>query len=287
MRVLIDSGAYTIWNMARKGNAAAAKIGIPEYCKWLDDNKGLYNHYASFDVIGEGEATYKNWLLMRKMGYDPIPVYHASTDIKWLKKYLDAGAPYICMGAIAFMGVRYRLANFDNIWSNYLTDKAGIPTVKVHGFGLTAMNIMVRYPWYSVDSSSWAFIARHGGLFIARKVGGVFRFDLEHYKRNVSVRAPHKTSIPHICVCGKVEDKLLREWLDFIETPYGKSALRPYKQGETLAANELIWKRKVHGKIVPMVETIIEQGVINCQQMRNEANIKFFVLLGENQPKWP
>jgi len=286
MRVLIDSGAFTIWNQAQKGNKAAASIGIPQYCEWLKNNKGLYNHYVNFDVIHNGQASFDNWVEMKKRGFNPLPVYHASTDIKYLVRYLDSGADYICMGAVAFVGMRYRFANFDNVWSNYLTDKEGFPKVKVHGFGLTSLSIMTRYPWYSVDSSSWAFIARHGGLFIGRKVNGKFDLTVEHYKRNVSTRAPHKKSIPHIRTRGKEELRLLREWLDYIETPFGKSAFREHK-GEKLAANESLWKRKEGNRIIPTVETIVEQGVINCQQMRNEANIKFFILTAEAIPPYP
>lgn len=287
MKVFIDSGAWTIHNQAQKGNKLAMSLGIPEYCKWLTENKGLYNHYANFDVIHNGEATYQNWLKMKALGFDPIPVYHASTDVKYLKRYLDSGATYIAVGAIAFLGAKYRLANFDNLWGEYLTDSSGMPTVKVHSFGLTALSYMLRYPWYSVDSSSWAFIARHGGLFIARKVNGKFDFTVEHYKRNVSTRAPHKKAIPHIRMQGQAELKMLKEYLAFIETPYGVSVFRPYKEGEKLADNESIWKKKEGHHVVPMVETVVEQGVINCQQMRNEANIKYFILTAEAMPKWP
>lgn len=287
MNVLIDSGAWTIFQKVQKGKMAPDAIGIPQYCEWLKQNKKLYNYYVNMDVIHNGEASFQNWKKMLAEGLDPLPVYHASTDVKYLHKYLEHGAKYICVGAIAFLGMKYRFANFDNLWANHLTDKNGFPIVKVHGFGLTALSIMLRYPWYSLDSSSWAFIARHGGLFIARKHKGKFDFVVEHYKRNVSTRAPHKKSIPHITAKGPEELKVLLEYLDFIETPYGKSSFRPYQEGEVLKKNESLWKKKEHGKIVKLVEVIEERGVINCQQMRNEANIKFFILTAESLPKYP
>jgi hypothetical protein len=43
----------------------------------------------------------------------------------------------------------------DTIWLNRLTDPDGTPKVKVHGFGLTNIQLLFRYPWYSVDSTSW------------------------------------------------------------------------------------------------------------------------------------
>ena len=50
---------------------------------------------------------------------------------------------------------------------------------------------------------------------------------------------------------------------------------------------ESVWKKKDGAKIIPTVETVVERGVINDQQMRNEANIKFFILTAESLPKWP
>lgn len=287
MKVLIDCGAWTLHKKAEKGDKNAQGIGIPEYCKWLTENKGLYNYYASFDVIHNGQATYDNWVEMKKRGFNPMPVYHASTDVKFLHKYLDSGASYIAVGGIAFLGIKYRLANFDNLWAHHLTDSKGYPLVKVHSFGLTALDFLMRYPWYSADSSSWAFIARHGGLFIAKKVKGKFDFTVEHYKRNVSTRAPHKKSIPHITFMGKEEENVLREYLDFIETPYGKSKITKFKQGRVLAPNEHLWKRKVGKQIEFLVEEVVEEGVINSTMMRDEANIKFFILTSEALPPYP
>jgi hypothetical protein len=48
-----------------------------------------------------------------------------------------------------------------------------------------------------------------------------------------------------------------------------------------------VWKKKENGKVVPTVETIIEKGVINSQEDRNEANIKYFVLTAEALPAYP
>jgi hypothetical protein len=54
----------------------------------------------------------------------------------------------------------------DRIWEKHLVDGAGRPKVKVHGFGLTTMALVERYPWYSVDSSSWVQVARTGGMML-------------------------------------------------------------------------------------------------------------------------
>jgi len=52
----------------------------------------------------------------------------------------------------------------DRMWDKYLTDGSGRPRLKVHGFGITAIPIMERYPWCSVDSSSWIQSAAFGSI---------------------------------------------------------------------------------------------------------------------------
>ena len=45
-----------------------------------------------------------------------------------------------------------------------MVDHTGKPRLKVHAFGITAIPIMERYPWYSVDSSSWIQSAAFGSI---------------------------------------------------------------------------------------------------------------------------
>jgi hypothetical protein len=54
----------------------------------------------------------------------------------------------------------------DRIWGKYLTHPDGTPKVRVHGFGLTSVPLMARYPWYSVDSSSWVQLGGMGNIFL-------------------------------------------------------------------------------------------------------------------------
>ena len=62
----------------------------------------------------------------------------------------------------------------DRIWGDHLTNSDGTPKIKVHGFGLTAIPLMERYPWYSVDSSSWVQVSSNGSIMLPnRKTVGV------------------------------------------------------------------------------------------------------------------
>jgi uncharacterized protein Usg len=59
----------------------------------------------------------------------------------------------------------YLMKWLDRLWGNILTDKKGRPLIKVHGFGLTTASLMTRYPWYSVDSTSWLMAAASGSIY--------------------------------------------------------------------------------------------------------------------------
>ena len=49
--------------------------------------------------------------------------------------------------------------HLDITWSIILNKK---PKLKVHGFAVTGYDTMKRYPWYSVDSSSYQSLKRFG-----------------------------------------------------------------------------------------------------------------------------
>jgi hypothetical protein len=284
MRVFGDSGAWSIFQSGKE-------LTMDDYCKWLTEHKEELTCYANLDVINDGQASFDNWVELRKRGFNPLPVYHASTSPQFLERYMAEGATYLCIGAIAKMNTSYRVSNLDLIWSNHLVDKNGMPKVRVHGFGLTSLRIMVRYPWYSVDSTSWAYAARCGLLFIPKYRAGQFRYTEQSYKRFVSTRSPrakHSGGEHHIDAMGEHEKKLLRMYLDSINVPYGKSEMRPYKKGEVLADNERLWDRRVHthGQSA-MVEKVIEAGIVNDQRIRNQTNIIFFLNLAKEMPKYP
>ena len=49
---------------------------------------------------------------------------------------------------------------------DYVTDKEGYPIIKFHGFAVTSLRLMLKYPWHSVDSSSWGISAGLGSVYI-------------------------------------------------------------------------------------------------------------------------
>lgn len=157
-KVILDSGAYTAH---KKGIV----INIDEYASFVKKHSSEFAGCFNLDSIGNAKVSYENWIHLKEKGADTIPVYHIGTDEKYLVKYLEQ-TDYIGLGAIANLDTTQRMLSLSRIWENYLIDEQGYPKVKVHGLGLTAIPIMMRYPWYSVDSFTPVISAVWGSVLL-------------------------------------------------------------------------------------------------------------------------
>lgn len=155
-QVFLDSGAYSAWTMG-------ATIDLPAFCHFTDKHQDLFSVVSVLDVIGSAEGTYHNQMEMEKRGVKPIPVYHYGEDPKWCEYYVK-NYEYLALGGFGVANRKQMKQWLDRIWENYLLDGSGNPRIKVHGFAITAIPLMERYPWHSVDSSSWVQIARVGAI---------------------------------------------------------------------------------------------------------------------------
>lgn len=198
-RFFLDSGAFSAWSQGKE-------IDIDEYIAFIKANIDHIEVYASLDSIGgvpgraptkeeRNEGARKSWdnyLYMKSEGLDPIPVFHCGEDWKWLDNMLEHGCTYIGLGGMARNSSRLRIAWLDEVFTR-ITDSAGHPLVKTHGFGMTAIPLIFRYPWYSVDSTSWFQTGNFGGIMLPRvDARGEFRFDCPPLNVTVSHDSPNK-----------------------------------------------------------------------------------------------
>ena len=100
---------------------------------------------------------------MKKLEIDTIPVWRVGTDEIWLEKYLKE-TDYIAIGAIANLNTQERIRTLSRVFRLYLTSFSGAATHKVHGLGLTALELVRKFPWYSVDSFTPVISAAMGGI---------------------------------------------------------------------------------------------------------------------------
>jgi hypothetical protein len=130
------------------------------------DAKGQLMGYVNLDIIYSAEESWKNQQYMEKAGLRPIPVFHFGEDFKWWKRYVQE-YDYIGIGGVAGGVTMQQFVRslgdpaFKYLWE---TD----PTTKVHGFAVTSNRLIVRYPFWSVDSTTWLKHAAYGHVMVPR-----------------------------------------------------------------------------------------------------------------------
>lgn len=164
VRVFLDSGAFSAFT---KG----VEVDLPGYCDYIKRNLDIIENIdgalcaSVLDGIGDPLKTYENQMAMERLGVRPLPCFHYGEDERYLEWYI-ANYSYITLGGMVPISTPQLYHWLDRIWEKYLTDGSGRPRLKVHGFGLTTLSLMERYPWYSVDSSSWVQIAANGNILV-------------------------------------------------------------------------------------------------------------------------
>lgn len=207
-QVFLDSGAFSMWSLG-------AKVDIKAYCNYIKQNDDIIRKddrsilASVMDAIGDPLGTYQNQLTMESMGVRPLPCFHFNEDIRYLEHYV-ANYDYITLGGMVAQSTQALKPWLDEIWEKYLTDSTGRPKVKVHGFGLTTISLMERYPWYSVDSSSWVQIARVGGMLLLPRARVI---NVSNQSPNRKVEGQHITTLPPL-QRQAIERKLQEEGVD-------------------------------------------------------------------------
>lgn len=161
-KVFLDSGAFS-------AHTLGVEIKVTDYCAYIEKNNHIVRNEngvllaSVLDGIGDPLLTYQNQKQMEAAGVTPLPCFHLGEDEKYLQYYVD-NYQYITLGGMVGSSSKSLILWLDRIWKNYLTNEDGSPKLKVHAFGITSLEIMHRYPWHSVDSSSWIQFASFGNV---------------------------------------------------------------------------------------------------------------------------
>ncbi len=277
--LFLDSGAFSAWSQD-------VEIKIGDYIAFIKKHKKGIDVYANLDDIRDPEATWKNQIRMEKAGLHPLPCFHYGEDPKWLKKYLAKGHSYIALGGMVPISTKNLILWLDTIFPKYLCDQAGMPKVKIHGFGLTSLRLMLRYPWYSVDSTSWVITGRLGSVYVPRYRQGRWTYNESSWKVVVSNRSPsQKEKGKHISTFSPKEQEIILVYLKSKGFELGKSIFRTMPAKYKLKDGERWFGKPIDGQ--REVETIVESGLCNDYKQRDEANIMYFIDLEKAIPKWP
>lgn len=290
-RLFLDSGAPSIYHRyARKKDNNAVYMGSflkdrkndsfdwlensdyldyrSKYAQYIKDNESRIEVYSNLDIVNNAQETWLNQKWFEKQGLHPMPVWHFGSDPAWLKRYLDRGYDYIGIGGLVPNPYDVLKPALDDIFTKYLTDSQGYPRVKLHGFAATAIPLMTRYPWYSVDSSSWIKYGNYGWILLPQKIKGQWRYTEMCYKINCSGKSPTQEQAGrHYKTLSKQMRKLFDEYIEEMGFKMGKSRFE-----------------HVNGKLK---EIIIEPGICNRPHLRSFLNACFYIGLTQQLPPWP
>lgn len=277
--MFLDSGAFSLFTKVPEVQTSSKYYDKKKFYRYMDDyvkfvkkHGFMFSVYANVDAIGNAPITYRNQKYLESKGLNPLPVFHCGSDIKWLKRYIEEGYDYIALGGFA-AAVASKLPDMDpkywldNIFDYICSNESRLPSVKIHGLALTAFPLLRRYPWYSVDSTSWTLTAGFGSIYVPLKKNGKWDFNRDPIQVKVThdskiTKAGHPTDYNNLPPSGK---KLVHDWLDYIQIPFGDRHVRRHKSSSNKT----------------------RYGVSTHYLDRRAANVRYFECFRHSLPDWP
>lgn len=294
MKLMLDSGAYSLYTKhCMKQNPDGSDNYdfyrtrefwdyVDSYCEFLKTNKDTFDVYVSVDVLFNPDMSWEVHKYMEDVHkLRPIPVFHAGEDFKWLRMYID-NYEYIGMQGLGKMvkKMQWIMKIGAPAWGMICDDK-GMPRNKVHGFAMTSPDLIIEFPYYSVDSTSWLQFGKYGLIIIPKKKNGKFIYEESPHIISVSARKKKKTEYDHFEHLPTIDQKHIMEYLEMKGIPMGKSILEDEEFDRSKP------ELPISKKSVSSVERIIEVGVCNNNDLRDQLNLDYYLDLESAIPPWP
>lgn len=231
----LDSGA---WSAFTQG----ATIDIDEYIAFVKRFKHWFSCYVNLDDMLNPSITRRNQKYIEDTGLSPLPVFHTGEPWHYLEDYVER-YPYVCLGKIIpYTGSPKKIVPWI-VKCFQIAREAG--NTVYHGLGVTNWLLLKSFPWYSVDSSSWAVGFRYGRVPVfdlRRPASGFVTLNLGDFK---AWKRHQKT----------VAD-LGYNWLDFADRERNTRTLNAGICTVSYIRAEQ-WLRSVHGKVgLPDIEDL-------------------------------
>lgn len=176
-KLFVDSGAFSAHTKGRE-------LDVDEYIEYLNARQGCFEVIAQVDKIpGEfgkkktreqlleaPELSWKNYLYMRDkvIDYNNLtPIFHQGEDFKHLHRMLETTfdgehIPYIGISPANDVSTKEKAKWFETVF-RIIRDSSN-PNVKTHAFGMTSLDLLEKYPFYSADSTSWLMTSANGSI---------------------------------------------------------------------------------------------------------------------------
>lgn len=155
IRFLLDSGAFTAWKSGKS-------IDVDDYCKFIETLPIKPWKYFTLDKIGDPEGSLKNYEIMLKRGFNPIPIFTRGEDINILDEYYKTSDIVGIGGLVGTQGNKGFVKAIMKI----------INKRKCHWLGFTNKNFVKYYKPYSCDSSSLMMANKFASIELFNKTNG-------------------------------------------------------------------------------------------------------------------
>ncbi len=170
--LILDSGAYSAWKKQED-------LDVYKYIEFIAKYQDVLFAYVNLDVIPGAwgmtpsiaqveDSARKGWEnanTIREAGFEAMPVYHMGERRYWLEKMVNEGFEYIGISPANDRTTEQKRVWLDEVFG-FLCGKKGYPEVKTHAFGVTAIPLVYRYPWYSIDSTRWLLVGAYGQILV-------------------------------------------------------------------------------------------------------------------------
>jgi len=265
--MLLDSGAFSAWTQQDV-------VDLDAYIDFIKANESDLEYYVNLDKIPgqygglqhayhptreefeeSARQGYKNYEHMLSRGIDPqklIHVFHQHEDWSWLKRMVRE-IPYVGLSPSNDSTHPSKKKWLDECMM-YTTDDQGFPLVKTHGFAVTSVVMMVRYPWYSCDSMSWRLSAGYGAIFIPDwNDKGEYIYDKPPIVTKVTIHGKNREIVRRLFESLSTDDKEMV--VRYVES-------KGFKMGRSVMES---------GK-----EKVVEEGLVNSHHQREVINLIYF-----------
>lgn len=182
--IIVDSGAFSVWS---KGDF----IDIDAYAEFCKEVKAFFLpetdiSFVNLDVLpgqfgripteqereDSARQGWENMLYLESKGLKVIPVFHQYESFDWLHKMMQH-TDYIGISPANDASSVSKQSWLKNVFM-ITRDK-----IKTHGFAVTGYQQIITYPFFSVDSSSWASGARFARIPLIIN-GKIKSFNFKH-----------------------------------------------------------------------------------------------------------
>lgn len=178
-KLFIDSGAFS-------AHTKGKYVDVDDYIRYCNDHADRFDLVAQVDKIpGEfkkpktsaqlreaPEQSWDNYLYMRsklKRKDNLLPIFHQGEDFKHLSRLLEWRDEQ--GNAIEYIGISPAndLPTVKKIpWISqcfWIIKNSSNPNIKTHAFGMTSLEVLEKFPFYSADSTTYLMNGMFGQMY--------------------------------------------------------------------------------------------------------------------------